>query len=283
MAPRGARRGAIGARRPGARPSSLRRAAHGGVSLFGRLLRRSTAAALFFCSAGGGPPPGPPPPAILLLPGPPPPLAPPAIATAAPPSPLRSLRSPPSRPQEADLIRHPREAKAKSGFFVEPEEKLLFVIRIRGLNDVAPKTKKILQLLRLLKINSGVFLRVNRATLNMLQRVEPYVSYGYPNLKTVRELVLKRGFGKAGKSRVALTDNAVIEAALGKHNIICIEDLIHEIFTVGPAFKEANNFLWPFYLSSPKGGLSRKRIHFMEGGQAGNRDHFVNNLVRSMN
>lgn len=37
---------------------------------------------------------------------------------------------------------------------------------------------------------------------------------------------------------------------LGKHGIICVEDLIHEIFTVGPHFKEANNFLWPFQLSS---------------------------------
>lgn len=37
---------------------------------------------------------------------------------------------------------------------------------------------------------------------------------------------------------------------LGKFNIICMEDLIHEIVTVGPHFKEANNFLWPFQLSS---------------------------------
>jgi hypothetical protein len=38
--------------------------------------------------------------------------------------------------------------------------------------------------------------------------------------------------------------------SLGKHGIICIEDLIHEIYTVGPHFKEASNFLWPFQLSS---------------------------------
>jgi len=33
---------------------------------------------------------------------------------------------------------------------------------------------------------------------------------------------------------------------LGRSNIICTEDLIHEIFTVGPKFKYASNFLWPF-------------------------------------
>jgi hypothetical protein len=36
---------------------------------------------------------------------------------------------------------------------------------------------------------------------------------------------------------------------LGAKNILCVEDLIHEIYTVGPAFKEASNFLWPFKLS----------------------------------
>eukprot|EP00889_Picochlorum_renovo_P006449 jgi/Picre1/33479/NNA_008803.t1 len=153
--------------------------------------------------------------------------------------------------------------KGKWRFLCEPEAKLLFVVRIRGMNDVAPKTKKILQLLRLRRINSGVFLRVNKATLNMLQKVEPYVAYGYPNLKTVKELVYKRGFGKVGKDRIALTDNSIVEKALGESGIICVEDLIHEIYTVGPNFKQANNFLWPFRLSSPKGGIDKKRLHFL--------------------
>lgn len=185
--------------------------------------------------------------------------------------------------QEADLIRLRRAAKAKNGFYVEPEAKVVFVVRIRGLNGVAPKTKKILQLLRLRRINSGVFLKVNKAIMNMLQKVDPYVAYGYPNLKTVRELIYKRGFGKVNKARIALTDNSVIESTLGEKGIICAEDLIHEIYTCGPHFKEANNFLWPFRLSAPKGGMDKKRIHFIEGGQAGNREHLINNLVRSMN
>ncbi|CAK9215519.1 unnamed protein product [Sphagnum troendelagicum] len=53
------------------------------------------------------------------------------------------------RSQEADLIRLKREAKLKGGFYVEAEAKLMFVIRIRGINDTHPKTRKILQLLRL--------------------------------------------------------------------------------------------------------------------------------------
>ena len=62
-----------------------------------------------------------------------------------------------------------------------------------------------------------------------------------PNLKTVRELVYKRGYGKVDKQRVPLSNNQVIEQALGKYDILCVEDLVHEIFTVGPNFKQARN------------------------------------------
>jgi hypothetical protein len=43
----------------------------------------------------------------------------------------------------------------------------------------------------------------------------------------------------------------VIEQSLGKFNIICVEDLIHEIFTVGP--------------NTPTGGWRKKTNHFVEG------------------
>nr|GLL17869.1 60S ribosomal protein L7-2-like [Ipomoea trifida] len=185
--------------------------------------------------------------------------------------------------QQKELIQLKREARLKGGFYVNPEAKLLFIIRIRGINAMHPNTKKILQLLRLRQIFNGVFLKVNKATMNMLHKVEPYVTYGYPNLKSVRELIYKRGYGKVNKQRIALTDNSVIEQTLGKHNIICIEDLVHEILTVGPHFKEANNFLWPFQLKAPLGGLKKKRNHYVEGGDAGNREDYINELIRRMN
>jgi large subunit ribosomal protein L7e len=185
--------------------------------------------------------------------------------------------------QAKELIQLKREARLKGGFYVNPEAKLLFIIRIRGINAMDPKSKKILQLLRLRQIFNGVFLKVNKATINMLHRVEPYVTFGYPNLKSVRELIYKRGYGKLNKQRTALTDNSIVEQALGKHGIICVEDLIHEILAVGPHFKEANNFLWPFKLKAPLGGLKKKRNHYVEGGDAGNREDFINELIRRMN
>jgi large subunit ribosomal protein L7e len=186
---------------------------------------------------------------------------------------------------ERHLVNMRREAKAAGKFFVEPEAKLIFCMRIVGINKLSPKPRKILQLLRLRQLHNGVFLKVNKPIINMLKYIAPYVTFGYPNLKTVRELIYKRAYGKVNKCRVPLTDNEIINDALGEYGIAGMEDLIHEIYTVGPNFKQANNFLWPFKLSSPRGGFVAKRHGYAEpkGGDWGNREEEINELLRRMN
>jgi len=186
--------------------------------------------------------------------------------------------------KEREEIRLRRAARAAGDYYVAAQPRLYFVVRIRGINEIPPKPRKIMQILRLLQINNGVFIKVTRATEVMLRLVEPYVTYGEPNLKTVRELIYKRGFGKVNKCRIPLTDNSIIEGALGKFDILSVEDLVHEIYTVGPNFKQANNFLWPFKLNNPTGGWrTRKFKHYIQGGDQGNRESSINNLVRKMN
>ncbi|XP_032611364.1 large ribosomal subunit protein uL30-like [Hylobates moloch] len=183
-------------------------------------------------------------------------------------------------------IRMARMARKAGNFYVPAEPKLAFVNRIRGINGVSPKVRKVLQLLRLRQIFNGTFVKLNKASINMLRIVEPYIAWGYPNLKSVNELIYKLGYGKISKKRIALTDNALIARSLGKYGIICMEDLIHEIYTVASLnylFKEANNFLWPFKLSSPRGGMKKKTTHFVVGGDAGNREDQINRLIRRMN
>merc|ERR1711939_1284163 len=161
-------------------------------------------------------------------------------------------------------IRMHRQAKAAGNHFVDGEAKM------------------ILHLMRLLQMNMGVFMKSSKASREMLTRVEPYLSYGYPSLKSVRDLIYKRGFGKINKNRIPLNDNAVVEQGLGKYGINCMEDLVHEIYAVGPHFREANNFLWPFKLRPAKGGQAKKRKGFCEGGQAGNREDLMNKLIANM-
>ncbi|KYR01946.1 S60 ribosomal protein L7 [Tieghemostelium lacteum] len=187
------------------------------------------------------------------------------------------------RQRERESIRLNRIAKNTGTFYVPPEAKVAFVIRIRGINGVSPKPRKVMQLLRLLQLNNGVFVKLNKATINMLKLVEPYVAYGFPNLKTIKELIYKRGNLKINGQRVPITSNQMIEQRLGKYNIICVEDIIHEIFTCGTHFQKVNNALWPFKLSCPRGGFTQKKTHFIQGGDCGNREHLINALVRKMN
>lgn len=71
-----------------------------------------------------------------------------------------------------------------------------FLFHSFSINKVAPKVRKVLQLFRLRQINNGVFIKLNKATINMLRIAEPYITWGYPNLKSVRELIYKRGYVK---------------------------------------------------------------------------------------
>lgn len=185
---------------------------------------------------------------------------------------------------EKAAIDNRRKAKKEGGFFVPAEPKVALVIRIRGTIGVSPKAKKVMQLFRLRQLHNAAFVKLNEATIRMLRLIEPYVTYGYPTRETVQKLIWKRGFGKINKQRIPIGENSVIGEALGDIGIECTADLIHELFTVGPNFKKANNFLWPFKLSNPKGGFSSKTklLHFMEGGEAGARGEEINKLVKKM-
>ncbi|ELW69826.1 60S ribosomal protein L7 [Tupaia chinensis] len=180
-------------------------------------------------------------------------------------------------------IRMARMAGKAGNFYVPAEPKLAVVIRIRGISGVNPKVQKVLQLLRLHQIFNGTFVKLNKASIYMLRIVEPYIAWGFPNLKSVNELIYKCGYYKINKKQITLTDNSLIALSLGKFGIVCMEDLIHEIFTVGKHFKDTNNFLWPFKLSSPRGGMKKKTTHFVESGDAGNREDQINRLLRRMN
>mmetsp|Transcript_41587 Transcript_41587/g.30574 ORF Transcript_41587/g.30574 Transcript_41587/m.30574 type:complete len:141 (+) Transcript_41587:310-732(+) len=139
-----------------------------------------------------------------------------------------------------------------------------------------------MQLLRLRQLHNAVFVKLNKATINMIRLVEPYITFGYPTRKTISDLVYKRGFGKVNNQRIPLTDNEIVEQTLGKKGLVCVEDVINEIATVGPNFKDVNNFLWPFKLNSPRKGIEKKRHPYLSKGAFGNREEKINNLIKKM-
>ncbi|KAL0608652.1 60S ribosomal protein L7 [Plecturocebus cupreus] len=111
-------------------------------------------------------------------------------------------------------IQTARMARKAGSFYVPAEPKLEFVIRIRGISGVSPK------------VFNGTFVKLNKASVNIYC------------MGSVNELIYTCGCGKIKKQRIALTDNALIALSLGKYGIICMEDLIHEVYTVGKSFKK---------------------------------------------
>ena len=186
------------------------------------------------------------------------------------------------RNEERELIKSRRQAKAEDRIFVEAENKLFLVIRIKGLRKIPPKEKKILRLFRLRQLHTAVLIRNNKATLHMLRRIEPYVTYGVASRSVLKSLVYKRGFLKINGQRIPLSSNQLVSKNLGKYGVDCMEDLLHELYNVGENFKKVNNAMWPFKLNSPKGGFKKKRQPYLNGGAAGPRENEINKLVKRM-
>ena len=174
-----------------------------------------------------------------------------------------------------------KQAAKEGGFYVEAAPKIAFVVRTKGIHKVPPKPRKILCLLRLRQIYNGVFVKLNSSTIPMLRMIEPWVTYGQISTPTIKKLLFKRGFVKINNQRIQIASNEIIGEAFKKSKTIkCFDDIVDQITNCGPSFKNVTSKLWPFKLNAPRGGISKKRKHFIEGGDYGNREAYMNNFVK---
>lgn len=185
--------------------------------------------------------------------------------------------------QRRDDVRVRRLQVKPRALEVPDKHSLAFVVRIERTEGVSLLVQKTIAKLRLKKLFSGVFVLVTPQSVKMLRTVEPYVTWGFPNLKSVRELILKRGQAKINNKTVPLTDNTVIEEHLGRFGVICLEDLIHEIAFPGEHFQKISSFLCPFHLSVAR-HATKNRVGFRkEMGSPGYRGERINQLIRQLN
>lgn len=168
------------------------------------------------------------------------------------------------------------------------QSKLGLVVRLAPSIPMTAKCLSVLNQLDLTTRYSAAFIQLTPENVQKIQLIEPYVTWGTPSLKTVRELIFKRGHCKVPHDEGSLrqfteiTDNAIIEKQLGHLGIICIEDLVHEIFTSGENFEPVNRFLSHFRLNKPESRLKMKASHFAAGGTYGHRGDAINQLVQAM-
>ena len=99
------------------------------------------------------------------------------------------------------------------GLEVPDKHSLAFVVHIERINGVSSLVQRTIARFCLSKIFGDVFMKVTPPTIKTLCIVEPYVTWGFPNLKSVQELILKRGQAKVKNKveTIPLTDNTVIE------------------------------------------------------------------------
>ncbi|XP_014321453.1 60S ribosomal protein L7-like 1 isoform X1 [Myotis lucifugus] len=140
--------------------------------------------------------------------------------------------------QRRDKVRLRRLEVKPHGLEVPDEHSLAFVVRIQRIRGVSMLVQKTIARLRLKKIFSGVFVRVTPQTIKTLRIVEPYVTWGFPNLKSVRELILKRGQAKVKNKVIPLTDNTVIEEHLEYLKAHCTGSMCFCFLELSSIFKE---------------------------------------------
>ena len=63
----------------------------------------------------------------------------------------------------------------------------------------------------------------------------------------------KRGFAKSKENKkIPLTDNNLVEEALGHLSIICVEDMIESLWKPEESSDEVRKALWPFQLAAKR-------------------------------
>lgn len=133
---------------------------------------------------------------------------------------------------------------------VAPDDpKILVAMRHRASKIASRECSKILNSIGLGRLHNAVLVKNNAESLALLKLVEPYVTYGYPTIHTVRELIFKHGFLKINGKKTPINSNKLIEDNLGQSGCICMEDVVHELFTVSDNFKQVRSILLPFSVS----------------------------------
>ncbi|GEQ70353.1 hypothetical protein JCM33374_g4029 [Metschnikowia sp. JCM 33374] len=159
-----------------------------------------------------------------------------------------------------NILKH-EQAKAAVSTQKEAPAKLAFVIRIEKQNkavSIPTKALNVLKVLRLEEPNMGVFVKLTPTIEPVLKLISPFIVVGSPSLASVRHLFQKRACipsSEEGQPPVKLDNNQAVEDKFGDDlGYICIEDLIHEITSLGENFKAVSSWLAPFSLSAPVNG-----------------------------
>ena len=133
-----------------------------------------------------------------------------------------------------------------------------FVIRIHAGRHASPEIKNELRSLGLTKKYDGVFMKLDKETISRLKAIDAYVAYGYISHSSVSELIHRRTYTQFVGSKSKISSNICVEKALGDKDLLCLNDLVHELYTVGNHFTDVLGLLCTYRLSAPVGHYEKK-------------------------
>lgn len=162
------------------------------------------------------------------------------------------------------------------------EKELIIVIRHRNAQGLSKNSKKILNSLNLKSANKAVFINMDKKLQEQLTLIKPFIVYGKPSLKSITTLIKTRAYCNSNGEVVPLKDNTIVEKELGNYGIICIDDIIHEISTIGPHFNEVTAFLTPFDMNKSTDKLEKNLLHKDNIGKGGFKGEKIDEIIELM-
>jgi large subunit ribosomal protein L30 len=153
---------------------------------------------------------------------------------------------------------------------------LIAVIRLKGKVNLRKDVEETLRMLRLNKRNHCIVLPPIKSIVGMIEHIQPYITYGEINDKTLAYLLLKRG-RLAGNKRLTAE---YIKQKIGK----TAEQFAKDIIESKSHIKDLPGMKPVFRLKPPAKGLEEKGIKkpYSLGGACGYRGKNINELLMRM-
>ena len=149
------------------------------------------------------------------------------------------------------------------------KNKLLVVVRVRGLVGIKRPIADTMKVLKLYRKNYCVLVPMTESLVGMVKKAKDYVTFGEIDEATLASLLEQRGRIVGNKRLPEKTD---------------FVKLAKELLDGKKSLKDIPGLKTFFRLSPPRGGFERKGIKhpFSIGGVLGYRKDKINELVRKM-
>ena len=151
----------------------------------------------------------------------------------------------------------------------------ILIIRLRGIQNLNPKTKDTLKYMRLNRVNHAVVLPESPTTKGMLQVGKDYVTWGEVDAKTLTSVIQSRGRLVGDKP---ITDAHVAKGTPFKSIAALAEAIVAGSFH----YKDIPDVKPIFRLHPAKSGLEGIKRSVQAGGALGYRGKDINELLGRM-